>query len=282
MRVWAEPSLPFSPLPDHQRARGELLLALRRRGPLTVLEDLRQSGCLRARFPRSPNPEHPEAVLLNVGGGIAPGDRLDTTIRLAPHASATLAGQAAERIYRAAPASPPALVRTTLEAADHATLEWLPPDTILYDRSALDRRLDITLAPTARFLGIESLVFGRAASGEILRHVALRDTIRLRRDGRLLLHDALRVDGDAATLRHRATAAGTGACATLLLAGLDADTMLAPLRAALVPFEAGASLTDGLLLARILAPDAATLRQATTAALRVLRGGRTLPAVWTC
>ncbi|MGI3778529.1 MAG: urease accessory protein UreD, partial [Janthinobacterium lividum] len=174
------------------------------------------------------------------------------------------------------------LVRTTLEAADHATLEWLPQDTILYDRSALDRRLDITLAPTARFLGIESLVFGRAASGEVLRHVALRDTIRLRRDGRLLLHDALRIDGDAATLRHPATAAGTGACATLLLAGLDADTMLAPLRAALAPFEAGASLTDGLLLARILAPDAATLRQATTAALRVLRGGRTLPAVWTC
>ena len=34
--------------------------------------------------------------------------------------------------------------------------------------------------------------------------------------------------------------------------------------------------------ARVLAPDAATLRQALAAALRVLRGGRTLPAVWTC
>ncbi len=269
-------------LPDHQRARGELVLAFRRRGPLTVLDDLRQSGCLRARFPRPPDPAFPEAVLLNVGGGIAPGDRLDTTIRLAAGTSATLAGQAAERIYRAAPASPPALVRTTLDVAAHATLEWLPQDTILFDNSALDRRLDITVAPTARFLGLESLVLGRAASGETLHRLALRDTIRLRRDGRLLLHDALCVDGDAATLRHRATAGGAGAFATLLLAASDAEAALAPLRAALAPFEAGASLTDGLLLARILAPDAATLRQATTAALRVLRGGRTLPAVWTC
>ncbi len=272
-------------MPDpapHQRARGELALSFRRRGPLTVLDDLRQSGCLRARFPRPPDPEHAEAVLLNVGGGIAPRDRPDTPIRLAENTRVTLAGQAAERIYRAAPASPPALVRTTLDLAADATLEWLPQDTILFDDSALDRRLDITLAQTSRFLGLESLVFGRAASGETLCRLALRDTIRLRRDGRLLLHDALRIDGDATTLRHRATAAAAGACATLLLAAPDAEAFLAPLRTALAPHEAGASAADGLLVARILAPDAAALRRATTAALRVLRGGRTLPAVWTC
>ncbi len=269
-------------MPDHQRARGELRLALRRRGPLTVLEDLRQSGCLRARFPRPPDPAFPEAVLLNVGGGIAPGDRLDTTIRLAANARATIAGQACERIYRAAPASPPALVRTTLHVAPGATLEWLPQDTILFDHAALDRRTDIAVAPDSRFLGIESLVFGRAASGEVLHRLTLRDTIRLHRDGRLILHDALRIDGDAATLRQRATAAGAGASATLLLAAPDAEAALGPLRAALHAFEAGASATDGLLLARILAPDAAALRAATTAALRVLRDGRTLPAVWTC
>ncbi len=277
------PDQPHPPNPaPHQRARGELRLAFRRRGPLTVLDDLRQSGCLRARFPRPADPGFPDAVLLNVGGGIAPGDRLDTAVRLAPHASATLAGQACERVYRAAAGSPPALVRTALDLADGATLDWLPQDTILFDDAALDRRTDIALAPTARFLGIESLVLGRAASGETLRRLSLRDTIRVQRDGRLLLHDALRVDGDPALLRHRATAAGAGAFATLLLAAPDAEASLAPLRAALAPFEAGASVLDGLLLARILAPDAAGLRRATTAALRVLRGGRTLPAVWTC
>ncbi len=247
-----------------------------------MLSDLRQRGCLRARFPRATSQDRLDAVLLNVGGGIAPGDRLDTAIRLAHDAHATIAAQAAERIYRAASASPPALIRTTLDVAAGACLEWLPQDTILFDDSALDRRTDIALAPTARYLGVESLVFGRAAMGETLRRLVLRDVIRLRRDGRLLLHDALRVDGDAATLRRRATAEGAGAAGTLLLAAPDAEAARDPLRAALGEFEAGVSAFDGLLLARILARDGATLRRAMTAALRVVRGGRTLPAVWTC
>ena len=274
------PDLP--PCAGHQRARGELVLALRRRGVSTVLSDLRQSGCLRARFPRPASLDRLDAVLLNVGGGIAPGDSLDATIRLAPGARATVAAQAAERIYRAAPGSAPALVRTTLDIAAGACLEWLPQDTILFDDSALDRRTDIVMAPCARYLGVEALVFGRAAMGETLRRVLLRDVVRLRRHGRLVLHDALRIDGDAGTLRHRATAGGAGAAGTLLLAAPDAEAARDPLRAALAGFEAGVSAFDGLLLARILAPDAAVLRRAMAAALRAVRDGRTLPRVWTC
>jgi len=39
-------------------------------------------------------------------------------------------------------------------------------ETILFDRCALDRRLEVDLADGAWFLGVESLVFGRAAMGE--------------------------------------------------------------------------------------------------------------------
>jgi len=266
----------------HQRARGELVLAMRRRGAATVLSDLRQAGCLRARFPRALDPAWPEAVLLNIGGGVVAGDRLDTTVLLGPDAQATVAAQAAERVYRAVDGSPPALVRTRLDVAPGAFLEWLPQDTILFDASALDRHTEIALAADARFLGVECLVFGRAAMGETLRRLVLRDVIRLRRDGRLLLHDALRVDGDAAVLRRRATAAGAGAAGTLLFAAPDAEAARDPLRDALRDFEAGVSAFDGLLLARVLAEDGAALRRAMTAALRVVRGGRRLPAVWTC
>jgi urease accessory protein len=37
-----------------------------------------------------------------------------------------------------------------------------------------------------------------------------------------------------------------------------------------------------MLVARILAADAAVLRRAVIAALQVLRGGRPLPRVWLC
>lgn len=265
----------------HQRARGVLTLAFRRRGEATALADLRQEGCLRARFPRTP--DGLEAVTLNTSGGIAGGDRLRTGIRLDEGARVTIAAQAAERFYRALPADPPAHIRTTVSLAAGAALDWLPQEAILFDGAALDRVLAVDMAADACFLGIESLVFGRAAMGERVRTARLADTIRVRRAGTLVLHDAIRLQGAVdEVLARPAVAAGARGVATLVLVAPDAETRLAAVRAALAGAEAGASAWNGLLLARILAPDGAALRQAVMAGLECLRGGRKLPRVWMC
>jgi urease accessory protein len=268
-----------------QRAAGALELRFRRRGARTVLSDLRQSGCLKARFPRGADADWADAVMLNIGGGVAAGDRLDIAVALEPGARLTLAAQAAERFYRALPGAAPAVVRNSLTIADGGSLEWLPQETILFDRASVDRRLDIALAPEARFLGVESLVFGRKAMGETVHRARLRDLIRIRRGGRLLLHDAIRMDGEvAAVLAHRATGNGARAVATLVLVDRDAEAQCDPLRAALagLPVEAGVSAWDGLLLSRIVAADGACLRAGVVAGLAVLRAGRALPRVWMC
>ena len=49
-----------------------------------------------------------------------------------------------------------------------------------------------------------------------------------------------------------------------------------------IHWEAGVSAWDGMLLARILAPDGAALRAAVVAGLQAIRGGRMLPRVWLC
>jgi urease accessory protein len=269
--------------PDHQRAQGELRLALRRRGPATVLDDLRQYGCLKARFPRPERGAWSSAVTLNTSGGVAAGDRLDTTITLHAGARATVAAQAAERIYRALPGAAPARLTTRIHLAANAALEWLPQESIFFDRCAVDRRLEIALAPDAWFLGVESLVFGRAAMGEQVHTAAITDTIRLRRNGALVLHDAIRLHGPvAAMLARPAIAAGAACVATILHAAPDAEAALDAARDALVGAEAGASAWNGLLLARILAPDSAALRKPVRKLLEILRAGRPLPRVWLC
>jgi urease accessory protein len=268
-----------------QRATGALDLRFRRREALTVLSDLRQSGCLKARFPHRTDPAWADAVMLNIGGGVAAGDRLDITVTLDAGAQLTLAAQAAERFYRALPGAAPSVVRTSLTVAAGASMEWLPQETILFDRAAVDRRLDVALEPGARFLGVESLIFGRMAMGESVKHARLRDLIRLRRDGKLLLHDAIRLDGEVtAVLAHRATGNGARAVATLVLADPEAEALCQPLRDALdgLPVAAGVSAWEGLLLSRIVAADGACLRAAVVAGLAVLRGGRPLPRVWMC
>ena len=244
---------------------------------------MRQAGCLKARFPRPLAPGWFDATTVNVSGGVVGGDRLDSTISVGEGARLTIAAQAAERFYRALPGSVPSTVRTTITVGPDAAAEWLPQETILFDRCALDRRLTVDMAPGSWFLGVEMLVFGRAAMGERVVTARLRDLIQLRRGNDLLLHDAIRMDGEIDQVLERpAIASGARAVATLIHVAPDAEARLDAVRSTLTEPDCGASAWNGMLIARILAQDGASARRNVMAALSVLRDGRPLPRVWLC
>jgi urease accessory protein len=266
---------------SHQRSRGELIVTVKSRDGESVLGDLRQEGCMKARFPRPV--DWMEVVTLNAAGGIAGGDRVSSILRVQSGARATIAAQAAERFYRALPDDPSSHVRTHITVEAGACAEWLPQETILFDRCAVDRVLEVDVADGGWFLGVETLVFGRTAMGETVATARLADTIRIRHAGRLALHDAIRMDGDVApALARAAIGGGAAAIATLVLVSPDAAGEIDGLRAALAPYDAGASVWDGMLVARIVAQDGACIRAAIVAGLAALRGGRALPRVWNC
>jgi len=174
-------------------------------------------------------------------------------------------------------------VRTTVTVAAGAALEWLPQETILFNQCALDRVLTVDLATDSWFLGVESLVFGRTAMGESVIDASLHDRIVLRRGGRLVRQEATRIMGPVQALLDRpACGGGARAVATLLHAAPAAGQLLDALRIALAPFDAGATLQDGVLAARIVASDGACLRRAIVAGMATLRGGRPVPRVWEC
>jgi urease accessory protein len=277
-----------SPLSAPQRAFGRLHIAFRRRDAVTALERLRQEGCLKARMPRGEPGGIVEAVLLNTAGGVTGGDDLGVSITLAAGARAVITTQAAERFYRASAGSHPARIATRLTAETGADLAWLPQETILFEGCRVHRRLEVDLAPDARFLGIETLLFGRVAMGEVLRDAAFRERIALRIGGRLVFQDMLRLEGDIVALMARAAvAADAVALATILCVRPEAERLVEPLRAMLGTgrledgaVEAGVSAWNGLLLMRLLAPDGVVLRRATMAALDLLRDTEPLPRVW--
>jgi urease accessory protein len=270
-----------------QRASGELRVVVKSLGSETVLDELRQVGCLKARFPRRIVSGWMDVVTLNTSGGIAGGDRLDLAMEAGAGSQATIATQAAERFYRARPGDSPSYVRTRLRVATGAALEWLPQETILFDRCSLDRRLEIDLAADARFIGVETLVFGRMAMGERVRTGRLRDLIRVWRAGELLLHDAVRLEGDFDALMQR-PAIGKGACvvAIVVCVASNVDERLNAVRQALESaeplIEAAASAWNGMLIARILGSDSASVRRTVIGALAVLRAPRPLPRAWLC
>jgi urease accessory protein len=252
----------------------------------TRLVRLGQRSPLRVVLPRAPGPEA-VAVLLNTAGGVCGGDRLELDARLAPGASATLVGQAAEKIYRAL--DRPAWVRTRLEIGEAAALHWAPQETLLFDGAMLDRRTELRADGTARLLAAETLVFGRRAMGETVRELHLRDDWRLFRSGRLVWADSLRLLAPAAdALAAPAGFGGHEALCTLVFVGdpLEAARDAARRIFDASPLAGGASVVNGVLVARALGA-AAAIRAALTRLLSTLRAdglgfGPALPRVWSC
>jgi urease accessory protein len=264
-------------LPPLQRAAGVAAITVKA-DPHTRLDRLYQDGCAKIRLPTDPAATGLEAVLINTAGGLTGGDRLAWTATAGEGAALTLTTQACEKIYRARDGR--AQVATTLTAGPAARIDWLPQETILFDGAALARTLTADLAQDATLLAVEAVILGRTAMGETLRWGQLRDRWRIRREGRLIFADDFALAGPIAAIAAQPPVlAGAAAFATLLLAAPDAERFLAPLRQILGP-AAGASVFDGKLVCRIVAPDGLTLRRTLIPALQLLRRGRPCPRVW--
>ena len=216
-------------------------------------------------------------VALNTAGGMTGGDRFEVTLAAEEAAALVFTTQAAERGYRAVGAEP-GRSSLRLAAGPSARIDWLPQETILYDGARLHRRIEADLAPDARLLLVEPIVFGRMAMGESCRSGALVDQWRIRRDGKLVFADALRIGGDiAARLDRPAIGAGARAIATLLYLGPEAAHLAKAVRP---PAPSGAALiADDILLVRLLVADGFALRQALVPLVERL-SGRPVPKVW--
>jgi len=237
---------------------------------------VREEGSLRVRFPGTPTDEL-EAVLVNTAGGIAGGDRLEIAFAAGPGARLVVTGAAAEKIYRSLGSD--ASVRIKLDVARGAALAWLPQETILFDRARVTRSIDVDLAADARLILAEAVIFGRSGMGERVERGLLLDRWRVRRDGKLLFADALRLDGAIADkLAMRACADRAIAIASVLIVPGD-DAVVCSVREPAFSGDVGISAWNGFALARLVAETGAILRQDLSILLALLRGGR-LPRLW--
>jgi urease accessory protein len=260
------------------RAVGRIALAVRASGDVTRRWRVREEGSLRVRCPGPPAGEL-EAVIVNTAGGVAGGDRFSLDVAVEPGARLLVTTAAAEKIYRTL--EPDAAIDVTLAVGAGASLAWLPQETILFDRARLARSIEVDLAEEARLILAEALVLGRSGMGEAVDDGRLVDRWRLRRNGKLIHAEAVRLDGGiAAKLAEPAVAKGGVAVATVLVVPGD-DATTAAVRALDTAFrgEVGASAWNGFAVVRLCAADGAALRHDLIAVLSALRGAA-LPRLW--
>ena len=228
----------------------------------TRLTHLYERNPLRVLFPAPPAGDLPIAALVTTSGGLVAGDRIAVGVSVGEGAAAHVTGSAAEKIYRSTGATTE--ISQHLSAAAGGWLEFLPPETMLFDRARLRRTTRVEVAEGAGFLGGGIVVFGRIAMGERFSAGLLHEAWEVHRGRRLVWGDALHVAdtawGDvAAVMADPACFAGAEACATLILAPRNgkARALIDAARESQrqsAGLRAGVTALDGVLVARWLGP----------------------------
>ena len=254
-----------------QRSRGTADVAFR----ANELDRLYQAGAAKALLPRRHGGAH-EVVLVNTAGGVTGGDAYSYGCT-ASAADVIVTTHA----YRSS-TDDIASMDVKLGASDAASLHWLTQETILFDGSRINRRIEVELDAHSECLVLESLVFGRHAMGETLRNCHFCDRWRIRRGGQLVHAEALTLANDVpALLAAAAGAGGAQMAATLVYVGPRIDAVQADL-AVVVPTLASRvalSAWRGRLVLRLLAPETMRGKAEITRILSSMRGQQ-VPRVW--
>lgn len=268
---------------------GAAEVAFVHRDGATRLAHLHQRDPLRVLFPRPDDPSTPVAVLATTSGGLVGGDRLAIKAMVGDAGSALFTTQSAEKIYRSTGRD--CRVDVGLFVGPGAWMEWLPHETIVFNKARLRRSTVADVAAGGRLMAIEAVVFGRIARGERLTQGLVRDEWKIRRGGRLVWADALHLDDDLAWIgASPAGLDGAVGLATFVYVADDAAEHL-NLTRALMPandgngLKVGATVVNGVLVARWLARDALAMRTSIGVFWEAFRrrvGGRAggLPRVW--
>jgi urease accessory protein len=187
------------------------------------------------------------------GGGLLGGDRITLDATLGVGAHALLSTQASTKVYRAGVRASQHL---RARADDDSLLVLLPDPVTPFANAHYQQEQRFDLAPHATLVAVDWMTAGRVSSGERWRFTAYSSRTSIHRDGRVILHDAMRLDpedGDVAQRLGRfncvASAVAVGPAvraAAIRLAGVFAEAPVP--RRADVLLSASPLEDDGVLL----------------------------------
>lgn len=184
-----------SPQLETERWNARLSLSFARRGPRTSLTRNEHHGPLLVQKALYPEGEAVcQAVILHPPGGIAGGDHLAIDIEAAPKAFAQLTTPGATKWYKASGRTASQSVR--IDIHEGAIVEWFPLESIVFDGAFASSSLVVDAHSGSAAAGWDITAFGRTAAGERFAHGRYRQSIELRREGRLLWAETSAIDGD--------------------------------------------------------------------------------------
>lgn len=159
------------------------LLPQQRLGPLTV------------QRPFYPEGDVCHVYVLHPPGGVVGGDRLKLAVNARPGSHGLITTPGAGKFYRSAGKT--AQLQQQFNVAENAVLEFLPLESIYFPATELSSKISVNLQATSKFASWEVHCFGLPVNNEDFTagNVLLNTEVTV--DGKLLLHDKLKIDSFA-------------------------------------------------------------------------------------
>lgn len=227
----------------------------------TVLAGRVSDGPLVVQKPLYPDgPERCHAIVVHPPGGIAGGDELLLQVRSKEKAEALLTTPGAAKWYRSAGA----WAKQTLDFDVAGSLEWLPRETIVFDRALADLRCSIALKEGARYIGWEVFCLGRFKRGR------MKIETRITQGGRMLFAEKGEIEGGGRLISSPAGLGGRTVFGTFIATSAEKISV------------EGVATTQvpGLLIGRYLGDSSEEALQAFTRLWKLLRPDAVEPRIW--
>jgi urease accessory protein len=279
-----------SSAPAKQHCQATLSLGFADDAGTTRLVERTHFGPLRVQKPLYPEgPEVCHAIVVHPPGGVVGGDELTIGACVGIHAHAFITTPGAAKWYKAN--GHVSRQDIHLGVADHASLEWMPQETIFFDAAQVQLDNLISLGKNATYIGCEILCFGRTASGESFNSGKNTQRNAIRREGKLIWFEQGSIMGGSNSMASPLALSGNTVCATVIAVGKTLPpSLINTIRedaAALTNQVGSFGITQlkSVLVARYLGNSSEVARQLTTLVWQHLRPellGREgiVPRIW--
>lgn len=133
--------------------------------------------------------------LIHPPGGIAGGDRIELDVRVGQNAHALITTPAANKFYQSN--GKVAALDQLFQVGEHASLEWLPQESIIFNGACIQSATEIHLHNTSKLFYWDMQCLGRTASGEVFDSGSIVQTVKIVRDQVLLQIEKNRIIADS-------------------------------------------------------------------------------------
>ena len=240
----------------------------------------REQGNLKARLIHNYD-LNDELIIINTAGGLTSGDLNLNRIQVDCNTSLNITTQSMEKIYNCKNLL--ANAYTNIIVGDNSYVSWMPLETIFFNGGKLRRRLNIDLKTSSNFFGVETLIFGRQAMGEIVESGELDDALQIYKNNKLLYSDFNRIKGNIdKKILKSLVLKGNNIFCNVVYTGKKIRIYEKQISkyADKSKYFFGVSIVNGVLLLKILAKNINDIRDFLSDLIKIFGKNFNLPRIW--